>query len=56
MLNSKSERRMLVSKRATEAAKRNMKTPGNVSGGAKSKREHGKPSKDTILTERLHVF
>ncbi len=56
MLNGKSERRTLVNKRATEAAKRNMKTPGNVSGGAKSKGEHGQLAKDAILTEWLHVF
>ena len=56
MLNSKPERGALVNKRATEAAESDMKMPGDISGGAKSKRQHGKFSKNTIPTERLHVL
>ncbi len=56
MLNSKPERGALVNKRATEAAESDMKMPGDISGGAKCKREHGKPTNNTILTESLHVL
>ena len=56
MLNSKPERGALVNKRATEVTESDMKLPGDISGGAKCKREHGKPTNNTILTERLHVL
>ena len=56
MLNSKSERRMLVNKRATEAAKRNIRLQATSREVQRAKGEHGQLAKENILTKWLHVF